>query len=84
MVLNICGWLRSTAPHHPSSSRAFTNAKGTIANVNYGRIVGSYDNMDIAYNTQQINLIPSKTINLPITNNQPCKNIYSDGICIKN
>lgn len=67
-----------------SSSRAFTNAKGTIANVNYGRIVGSYDNKDIAYNTAQANSQPTRTINLPVTQNQPCNNIYYDGTCIKN
>ena len=63
-----------------SASKTFTNAKGTIANVNYGRIVGSYDNSDIAYNTQQINSIPTKTINLPVTGNQQCKDIYG-GVC---
>lgn len=66
-----------------SSSRAFTNAKGTIANVNYGRIVGSYDNQDIAYNTAQINSVPTRTINLPITQNQPCNNVFNDGMCIR-
>lgn len=67
-----------------SSSRAFANARGTIANVNYGRIVGSYDNADIAYNTIQANSIPTKTINLQVTQNQPCNNIYNDGMCIRN
>lgn len=67
-----------------SSSRAFTNAKGTIANVNYGRIVGSYDNKDIAYNNAQLNFKPTQTINLPTTHNQPCNNVYNDGTCIKN
>lgn len=67
-----------------SSSRAFTNAKGTIVNVNYGRIVGSYDNTDIAYNTAQINSVPTSTVNLPVTQNQPCNNLYNDGMCIKN
>lgn len=66
-----------------SSSRSFTNAKATIANINYARIVGSYNNNDIAYNTNQINLVPTKTINLPVTQNQPCNNIYNDGMCIK-
>lgn len=63
-----------------SSSRVFTNAKGSIANVNYGRIIGSYDNKDIAFNIQQINSIPTKTVNLPITGNQPCQDIRG-GIC---
>lgn len=63
-----------------SASRTFTNAKGTIANVNYGRIVGSYDNTDIAFNIQQINSIPTRTINLPVTNNQPCQDVRG-GIC---
>lgn len=67
-----------------SASRAFTNAKGTIANVNYGRIVGSYDNADIAFQTQQINSKPTRTVNLPVTDNQPCNNIYNDGMCIRN
>lgn len=67
-----------------SSSRAFANARGTIANVNYGRIVGSYDNADIAYNTIQANSIPTKTINLQVTQNQPCNNLYNDGMCIRN
>lgn len=67
-----------------SSSRAFTNAKGTIANVNYGRIVGSYDNIDIAYNTIKANSVATKTVNLPVSNNQPCNNIYNDGMCIRN
>lgn len=67
-----------------SSSRAFTNAKGTIANVNYGKIVGSYDNQDIAYNTIQSNSQPTKSINFPVTQNLPCNNIYSNGFCIKN
>lgn len=67
-----------------SSSRAFTNAKGTIANVNYGRIVGSYDNADIAFQTQQINSKPTRTVNLQVTHNQPCNNIYNDGTCIRN
>lgn len=66
-----------------SASRAYTNAKGTIANVNYGRVVGSYDNSDIAFQTQQINSIPTKTVNIPVTNNQPCNNLYNDGKCIK-
>ena len=52
-----------------SASKTFTNAKGTIANVNYGRIVGSYDNTDIAYNIQQINSVPTMTINIPFLNN---------------
>lgn len=67
-----------------SSSRAFANARGTIANVNYGRIIGSYDNADIAYNTIQANSIPTKTINLQVTQNQPCNNLYNDGMCIRN
>lgn len=67
-----------------SSSRAFANARGTIANVNYGRIVGSYDNADIAYNTIQANSVPTKTINLQVTQNQPCNNLYNDGMCIRN
>ena len=50
-----------------SSSRNFCNAKGAIANVNYGRITGSYDNVNIAYNVQQINYVPTQTINLPTT-----------------
>lgn len=65
-----------------SSSRSFTNAKGTIANVNYGRIIGSYNNNDIAYNIQQINSTPTVTINLPITGNTPCYDIYG-GACSK-
>jgi len=67
-----------------SASRTFTNAKGTIANVNYGRIVGSYDNADIAFNTAQTNSVPTRTVNLPVTQNQPCNNIYNDGTCIRN
>jgi hypothetical protein len=52
-----------------SASKSFTNAKGAISNVNYGRVVGSYDNKDIAYNIQQINSIPTRTVNLPIIKN---------------
>lgn len=63
-----------------SASRTFTNAKGTIGIVNYGRIVGSYDNSDIAFNVQQINSVPTKTINLPVTNLQPCKDVRG-GVC---
>lgn len=63
-----------------SASRAFTNAQGAISNVNYGRIVGSYDNKDIAFKLQQINSTPTVTINLPVTNNQPCQDIIG-GIC---
>jgi hypothetical protein len=58
-----------------SASRNFSNSKGTIANVNYGRIVGSYDNNDIAYNTQQINSTPTKTVNLPVSNYQSTRGI---------
>lgn len=67
-----------------SASRTFTNAKGTIANVNYGRIIGSYDNTDIAFNTAKVNSVPTKSVNLPITQNQPCNNVYNDGMCIRN
>ena len=52
-----------------SASRSFTNAKGAIGVANYGKIVGSYDNMDIAYYTQQIKSTPTQTINLPNTTN---------------
>jgi hypothetical protein len=62
-----------------SSSRAFTNAKGAIANVNYGKIVGSYDNNDISYKIQQQNSVPTVTVNLPVTKNQPCYDIYGGG-----
>lgn len=65
-----------------SSSRAFTNAKGAIANVNYGKIVGSYDNQDIAYNAVQNTMAPTKTINLPVVINNPCQNVYLNGMCI--
>lgn len=67
-----------------SSSRAFTNARGTIANVNYGRIVGSYDNFDVNYNNAQSKLNATKTVNLPVTQNQPCNDLYNDGTCIRN
>lgn len=67
-----------------SSSKAFTNAKGTIANVNYGRIVGSYNNNDIAYNNAKANSVPTVTVNLPVMNGQVCQNLYSNGTCIKN
>lgn len=63
-----------------SASRAFTNAQGAIANVNYGRVVGSYDNKDIAFSIQQINSVPTVTLNLPVTNNQPCQD-WRGGIC---
>lgn len=63
-----------------SASRSFANAKGAIGNINYGRVVGSYDNIDIAFNIQQINSKPTKTINLPVINNQPCQDIHG-GIC---
>lgn len=63
-----------------SASRTFTNAKGAIANVNYGRIIGSYDNTDIAFNTKQINSTPTKSINLPVSNIQPCQDVHG-GIC---
>jgi hypothetical protein len=66
-----------------SSSRAFTNAKGTIANVNYGRIVGSYDNFDVAYNTAQTQKKATTTVNFAVTQNQPCNNLYNDGMCIR-
>lgn len=59
-----------------SSSKSFTNAKGAISNVNYGRIVGSYDNVDIAYNIKQNNSIPTRTFNLPITNNTSNQSIH--------
>lgn len=62
-----------------SSSKSFTNAKGAMANVNYGKIVGSYDNNDISFKIQQQNSVPSVTINLPVTNNQPCYDIYGGG-----
>lgn len=62
-----------------SSSKAFTNAKGSIANVNYGKIVGSYDNNDVAFNVAKANSIPTVTVNLPVTNNQPCYDIYGGG-----
>ncbi len=62
-----------------SSSKSFTNAKGAMANVNYGKIVGSYDNNDISFKIQQQNSVPSVTINLPVTNNQPCYDIYGSG-----
>lgn len=63
-----------------SASRAFANAKGTIANINYGRIVGSYDNNDIAYATQRINSTPTNTINLAVTGLQQCKD-FRGGVC---
>jgi hypothetical protein len=59
-----------------SASRAFTNAKSTISLVNYGKVVGSYNNNDIAYYNQQIKSAPTKTINLPVTNNVKPNNIY--------
>ncbi len=59
-----------------SASKSFTNAKGAIANVNYGRVVGSYDNADIAFNVQQINSTPTRTVNLPVTGNQTIHNFY--------
>lgn len=62
-----------------SSSRAFTNAKGTIANVNYGKIVGSYDNADLVYNAAQTTKPFTVTINLPVTNNTPCNDVYGGG-----
>lgn len=63
-----------------SASRNFTNAKGTIAIVNYGKIIGSYDNADVAFNVQQINSVPTKSINLPVINLQPCQDVRG-GIC---
>lgn len=65
-----------------SSSRNFTNAKGAMATVNYGKLVGAYDNNDINYANQQINTTPTKTINLPVTNNVPCNDVY--GGCYSN
>ena len=62
-----------------SSSRSFTNAKGTIANVNYGKIVGAYDNADIAYNAAQTTKPATVTINLPVTNNTACYDVYGGG-----
>ncbi len=59
-----------------SASKSFTNANGAIANVNYGRVVGSYDNKDIAFSVQQINSTPTRTINLPVTGNQTIHNFY--------
>lgn len=65
-----------------SSSRSFTNAKGTIAYVNYGRIVGSYNNNDIYYANKKINSKQTTTVNLSVTDNQPCNNVYY-GVCSK-
>ena len=59
-----------------SSSRSFTNAKATIANVNYGRILGSLDNKDLIYINQQIHSTPSIIINLPVSNTQFFNNTY--------
>ncbi len=59
-----------------SASRSFTNAVGAISNVNYGRIVGSYDNADVAFKVQQINSTPTRTINLPVTGNQTIHDYY--------
>ena len=53
-----------------SASRSFTNAKGTIANVNYGRVVGSVNNNDVAYNVQQTYQTPTVSVNLPVTYSQ--------------
>ena len=63
-----------------SSSRSFSNARGTIANVNYGRIVGSYDNANISFNNKKNNSTPTQTVNLPVIINQSCKDI-TGGIC---
>ena len=63
-----------------SSSRSFSNARGTIANVNYGRIVGSYDNANISFNNKKNNSTPTQTVNLPVIINQSCKDIHG-GIC---
>jgi hypothetical protein len=60
-----------------SSSRSFSNARGTIANVNYGRIVGSYDNAAIFFNKKKINSTYSQTVNLPLVINQACKDVHS-------
>ena len=62
-----------------SSSRSFTNARGTIANVNYGKIVGSYDNTDLAYYSAQTNKPFTVSINLPVTNNTACNDVYGGG-----
>lgn len=62
-----------------SSSRSFANAKGAIANVNYGKIVGAYDNADLSWNTTQINKKVTTTVNLPVSNNTSCYDIYGGG-----
>jgi hypothetical protein len=62
-----------------SASRSFTNARGTIANVNYGKIVGSYDNTDLAFNAAQIAQPFTVTVNLAVTNNTPCNDLYGGG-----
>jgi hypothetical protein len=64
-----------------SGSRPFTNATAAIALVNYGKITGSYNNFDIAYAAQQINSTQTVTVNLPVTNNTPCNDVY--GGCYK-
>ena len=37
-----------------SSSRNFTNAKGAMATVNYGKLVGAYDNNDGIFSLENI------------------------------
>jgi len=59
-----------------SASRSFTNSRGAMATVNYGKIVGSYDNYDLAYNYQQTLKAPTTTVTLPVTNNKPCNDVY--------
>lgn len=64
-----------------SASRSFTNSKGAMASVNYGKIVGSYDNYDLAWNYQQSLTPPTRTVNLPVSDNKPCNDVY--GGCYK-
>jgi len=59
-----------------SGSRVFTNAKSTISLINYGKIIGSVDNYQFAQATVYANSQPTQTVNLPITNNTICKDVY--------
>jgi hypothetical protein len=64
-----------------SASKQYSNARGTISLVNYGKITGSADNYQLAQAAKDALSQPTQTVNLPVTNNTPCNDVY--GGCYK-
>ena len=64
-----------------SGSRVYTNAKGAISLVNYGKLYGSLDNYQEAQAIANTNSQPTYSVNLPVINNTLCSDVY--GGCYK-